>query len=212
MSSLYRVAYRFNRGSVEEVNTFHVVTADAALSIFDAGIDDVRDALHAAFTTKYKAMLSPACTVQDLTVTEVVTPGSGAVPRQSVQTIGAAGTRASAGSVAQHPALSCVVKLKTNAAVRGGIGRMWIPLAGENDMGTDGIVSTGGTLWTAMGTFFDEFLNGHAAGGWTGSQTAHQVVYSRTRHQRGLSPYWFKVKAYTRSPRQHWLRSRSTSP
>jgi len=42
--------------------------------------------------------------------------------------------------------------------------------------------------------------------------TLHPVVYSRTRHMRGLSPYTFKVTSATVNASEHFLRSRMTSP
>lgn len=42
--------------------------------------------------------------------------------------------------------------------------------------------------------------------------TMRPVVYSRTRHTRGLTPFTFNVRSVTYDPHPTWLRSRETIP
>ena len=157
-------------------------------------------------------MLPTNVTVQSLVVREELAPGSTAVPEEASQTIGLAGTLSTSGDMLP-PAMCILASFYTNAAVRSGHGRMFIPGCGPSaNLASTGLWDTSTALWTAVAAFLDELKTNHGAGLFGTDFTAHQVVYSRTRRAAGASAYWFDVSSYTRRAAPHWLRSRLTSP
>jgi hypothetical protein len=211
MSKVWRCSYESVRSGVLLVNVFHTV-ATADVGIGDATADEVRDALNTALTTKYRAILDTGSTLNSLTVRQELDPGDTSIPAESVLTIGSLGTRSVSDSYLPM-SLTQLVSLRTNAAVRSGHGRMFMPppIASSN-LSTGGIWSTGAPYWSNVGTFMTELLSTHRVGGIGTGSDLHTVVYSRTRRARGDSEYWFGVSAYIQRPAPHWLRSRSTAP
>jgi hypothetical protein len=193
------------------VNTFHVVSRRAVALSDDVTADAVRDALNTALTTKYRALMPTTFSVDLFDVREEVDPAGGAIPSESSLTIAAAGTRA-VGTFGEPLGLSQVVSFKTNAAIRSGHGRMWIPIVDKDVLNTSGQLITTGALATATTAFFDELKSNHGVTIVADSWTLSQVVYSRTRRARGDANYYFDVTAYIRRLTPHWLRSRMTAP
>ena len=213
MTNIWRCAYdSTGPNGVELVNTFHIKADPGALSS-EATAHAVADGVDSWLTTLYRAVAPDNFTVNSLAVRQEVAPGSGDVPSEWSKTIGTAGTRASSGWTLPVP-MCMLVSVKTNAAVRSGHGRMFMPpglvpgalLAG-------GLWSLTLTYGTAVSAFFDALLAGHDIGT-EGIDASHlsYVIYSRTRRQAGLSQYYFDVTSYVRRAAPHWLRSRSTAP
>src|SRR5689334_3775947 len=155
MAQVYRCAYESTCQGVQIVNTFHVVADQASGETGPSSADSVRDALHAALTTKYRAILGSDTTVGSLVVREELDPGSLDVPAMSVQTIGLAGT-GGIGPPRAPLSLTQVVAFKTDAAVRGALGRMFIPVADANTLTSSGQFTNSGAWVTAVNAFFDE--------------------------------------------------------
>lgn len=213
MASIWRCSYVSHHSSgVQFVNVFHVVNHDTSLIGHDATADDVRDALHTALTTKYRAILPTTVTVDTLVVREELAPGSTSVPSESSQTIGAAGTLTTSGD--QLPVPVCnLVTLYSNAAVRSGHGRLFLPgCVGAGNLDTNGNWDMATAYQTAVTAFMDELKATHTHSGWTSDQLMHLVVYSRTRRAAALANYWFDVVSYTKRTQPHWLRSRLSAP
>lgn len=213
MASIWRCSYEVDHSTgVRFVNTFHVVVHDSSLVLGGGSAAQVRDVLHSALTTKYRAILPTNCTVQALVVREELAPGSTAVPEEASQTIGAAGTLSTSGDMLPPP--TCILAtFYTNAAVRSGHGRMFLPGCGPAaNLTSAGTWDTTTTLWTALAAFLDELKTNHGAGIFGTDFTAHQVIYSRTRRAAGASSYWFDVQSYVRRQQPHWLRSRLSAP
>jgi hypothetical protein len=213
MASIFRCAYNSDHTTgVRMVNVFHVVTHNTSLLTGDTPASAVRDALHAALTTKYRAILPTTLTVQSLVVREELAPGSTAVPEESSQTIGLAGTLSTSGDMLPVP--TCILStFYSTAAVRSGHGRMFLPGCGPAaNLNSGGQWDTATALWTAVAAFLDELKATHSGGGFFTGFDAHQVIYSRTRRAAGAAQYWFDVQSYTRRQAPHWLRSRLTAP
>jgi hypothetical protein len=210
---VWRCSYSGTAGNgTVVVNTFHVVSEPDLLATADESAVGVRDALHTALTTKYRAMVASFDMVDALTVREELAPGSTAIPQEAVQTISALGTR-SAPEQFLSQGLCALATLDSNAAIRGGKGRMFLPPAYYS-----GAASSGGTwlssnaYWTNAVTFLNELLTTHHSGAATLGHNLVPVLYSRTRRARGDSSYWFELTGYRLRTRQHFLRSRTTSP
>lgn len=212
MSDVWRCSYESTRSGVTLVNTFHVVARPTS-PLDNYSADTVRDVLHAALTTKYRAVASTDTTVQSLTVREELTPGSTDIPRESVQTIGLAGTRAVADT--NLPAsMTLLATIRTNAAVRSGHGRVFLlPPVEQAALTGSAIWRTTNAYWLNAITFMAELISDHThttLGVPDGS--IDPVIYSRTRRERGDANYYFDVTAYVLRPAPHWLRSRATAP
>jgi hypothetical protein len=212
MATVWRCSYESTRAGVTVVNTFHQV-ARPDPGADDPSADTVRDVLTAALNTKYRAVLPADATLQSLTVREELDPSSHDIPRESVATIGLAGTRAVADT--NLPAMmTLLATIRTNAAVRSGHGRLFLPLPTEQAALTGGAIwRTTNAFWIACTAFMTELNNNH---NWTvlGVPSGHlsTIVYSRTRRQRGDAAYYFDMTAYILRTVPHWLRSRSTAP
>lgn len=210
-NKVWRCSYQSSMSQVLIVNTFHVVTRRAVALSDDVTAAAVRDALHTALTTKYRALMPNTVSVDLLDVREEVDPAGSAIPEEATQTIGLLGTRA-VGTFGEPIGLSQVVSFKTNAAVRSGHGRMWLPVIDKDTLTTTGVFTTTGAFATAITAFFDELKSNHGITIALDSWIASQVVYSRTRRARGDANFYFDVTAYVRRMTPHWLRSRQTAP
>jgi hypothetical protein len=212
MATVWRCSYESTRAGVTVVNTFHEVARPDAGSD-DPSADTVRDVLTAALNTKYRAVLPTDATLQSLTVREELPPGSTDIPRESVATIGLAGTRTITDTNLPM-SMTLLATIRTNAAVRSGHGRLFMPLpTQQNCLTAQGIWQVTNAYWIASGAFMAELNLNH---NWTvlGVPSGHlaTVVYSRTRRARGDAFYYFDMTAYVLRPAPHWLRSRSTAP
>lgn len=102
-----------------------------------------------------------------------------------------------------------VINLHTATASRSSRG--WVHLASPR-------LSTyvGNDLWTAaylnLLNLFAATLDNSFDLGTLQITHVNPVVYSRTRHLRGQTPYTFKVTGATANPQVRWLRTRLTSP
>lgn len=214
MSKQWRCSYTsVSSEGIEIVNTFHVVDQPTPASSGDASADQVRDTLDAALTTKYRAILGTSDLLQTLTVRQEVDPGSGDVPEESVKSIGLNGTRTGVTTKDLSGGLCMLVAVNSNAAVRGGKGRMWMPPAWTSSVVTaGGIWASSSLYWVNVKAFMDEMLVTHNTGGSVNTYDINWIVYSRTRRARGDANYWFDVSGYTMRPAQHFLRTRTTAP
>lgn len=209
--NVWRVAFESTSSDgVQIVNTFHVAGRGGVL-VEKPSADQVRDAMDSAFTTKYRNLLSDNVTFQTITVTEEVDPNGSAVPDQSVKSIALPGNRAIANTKLAG-GLCIVAKLATNAAVRSGHGRLFLPPAyADGEVATGGNWYALGQYWSQAKTFLDELMESHD---WDLLSDGHldPVVYSRTRRQRGDDNWFFDISAYIMRSKQHFLRSRMSAP
>lgn len=213
MATVYRCSFSSTAtGNVQVVNTFHVVVRKDNPLGGEAGIDSVRDALMTALKTKYKSVLASLITLDSFMVREEVDPAGAAIPATSFVNIGEVGTRSSGNNDAPL-SLTMLAKLQSNAAVRSGHGRIFMPPpldhgAMRNGRDWDPLSS----YWLTCKAFLDELVLDHSVGGIGFESTISPVIYSRTRRARGDDNYYFDVSGYTIRSAPHWLRSRSTAP
>lgn len=213
MAQVYRCAWNSDTDTgVRIVNTFHVVARPQAFTTEDESAAAVRDALHAALTTKYRATLATDITLQSLVVREELAPSDQSVPDEASQTIGLAGTQVPSGD--RLPWSTCLLAtFYTNAAVRSGHGRNFLsPGTSASNLTAGKIWDTASTVWTNAGTYLTELMAAHSTGSSNAGHDLAQVVYSRTRRAQSLPEYYFDVVSYTRRTQPHWLRSRASVP
>lgn len=212
MAKLWRCAFRstLSDGTLV-VNTFHKVDR-AGIGIGDLSASDIGDALVSSLGTRYRGMFMSDATVHDLTVTEQTLPGGGAVPEQSVKVIELAGTRSPV-SKTLPPSMTPLATLKSNAAVRGGRGRLWLPPPlSSSYLDAPGVWNTlvnGASAGWKL--FLDQLVTDESVGT-IDVHTLSLVVYSPTRHLRALPDYYFDADVYDLHTKPHWLRSRSSIP
>lgn len=213
MSTVYRIALEATgwRG-VKIVNTFHVKADDTVIANPDPSADATRDMALAAYRDKWKAVLTTLDTFDGISVVEEVANPGHDIPSASFGSVGLAGTRSAADQFLSS-GLCILAKISTNAAIRSGHGRMWLPpaITSSAAAGT-GTWATGNAYWTTVGTFLDAVVAVQTPGGLFGTQRFTPVVYSRARRARGESNYYFGVTGYSRHSDQRFLRSRVTIP
>ncbi len=215
MAKLWRVSYTStNAGGVQAVNVFHFVDRPASGFTTTGSAAAVRDALNTALTTLYRLCIANTWTVGALVVAEVLTPGSTDVPEEASITIGSVGSITTSGD--QLPPPICpLVTFYTNAAIRSGHGRCFMP-----NPGNAAVLAASGAWDITAAPFaaaYPNFLTAlrsaiHPDVPVDPDSTLSQVVYSRTRHARGDSQYYFDVVSANLRLQPHWLRSRMTAP
>jgi hypothetical protein len=174
--------------------------------------DSVRDTLDAALTSKFRDVLTTLDGLTGLSIVEEVVPHSGDIPEASFKTLTGAGTRVAS---SQHlsPGLCILAKVRSNAAVRGGLGRAWMPPAlDEGQAAGGGTWLTTGSYWTKSIAYMDARTADHDGPGVVDFFRLSAIIYSRTRRARGESNYYFDVTGYSMHPEQRFLRSRTTAP
>ena len=214
MPQLYRAAYVSTHSSgVRYVNTFHVVARSQEFTTGDESAAGVRDALHTALTTKYRALLGTDVQVETIVVREELAPGDTTPPDEASTTINLAGTFALT-TDRNPPALCTLATFYTNAAVRSGHGRMFLPSSPQPaDLDTNGSWQTNRAYWTTtLPAFLNELKAEHTTGNQGAGHTLSQVVYSRTRRAAADPFHYFDVTSYTVRQLAHFLRSRTTAP
>lgn len=209
---VFRCSYQSSKSGIQIVNTFHVIAQPATEVGTQASADSVRDALHTALTTKYKALLTNQATLLSLMVREETAPGSGAIPEESLQSINAAGTYSPSNSNLPM-SVTMLAKISTNAAVRSGHGRIFFPSPQSSGTLGSGVWALGADgYYLAVKAWLDEYMLNHALLTPFTDFSVKPVVYSRTRRARGDANYYFGVTGYSIRPEPHWLRSRATAP
>jgi hypothetical protein len=189
-------------GGVAYVNTLAIqqdvpAGPDTALD-YETIADDIHDWLSA----KYRAMLAPQYTVDELHVLGIL-GGTG----EGSHSIAAAGTLSVGGDAVLPKELTMVFTIKTADPSRRGRGRIFIPsprytvFAGDNTNW-----KTSDTYWTNAGTFGDELLSGHTVSHDALEHRYRVGVWTRAGND------WQVATSYQRRAAYHWLRSRSTAP
>lgn len=215
---LYRINFISHKGSLQVVNTLHMVTADVAWwEAFDTDNPDpvdVANEVDAQLTTLYRAMLRSTYTLDRISVVTVGQPGNAAqVPSAGEKAIGALGTRSGTGEDLP-PQMCGLIGLRTSHAGRSFRGRMFCPPA-------ESVPEVGSDQWVLAGNYgvainaFRAKLDDNVGGGtswstlWQSTWNARFVVYSPTRHQRNQTPFYTPIQATRFDGSIHWLRSRA---
>lgn len=206
MDAVARVAILFESGSNEAVHTAHYRITE---SFWGEGGEDaleelcewVRDNLAA----QYMAFYPPSWRYKGVSATEAIPLiPTGVIPKQFVL---AGDVPGSGNSNIDIPIfMACQVKLSTGLASRSFRGRMWMPpIFRQNELEGGGEVTDFGSYAPAVVQLLTAYDTEVSLGG---AVNAHQVVYSRTRRNRGLVPYYADVVARTFDTKVRVLRSR----
>ncbi len=215
MASLWRCAINSTHTTGVRIATvLHYKARAHATTSADASAHQVADQLVTDLAAKYRLLYSNKWTQNDFTVTEVVTPGSGSIPDHWVHGIGTLGSISPSGDSLPIPT-AVLVTLYTNAAVRSGHGRSFLPnpeLAANLD--ANGKFDTATAWWTgALASWCAQMpTDSRVNDGLLVDQDLSLVIYSHTRHAAGQPSYYFDVVQATPKVNPHWLRSRMTAP
>lgn len=169
--------------------------------------DDVARRCWEHFATSFLLVTPTTVTVHELVVTEqVVKPNIGVVGAFTVEQSGTS----TAGTNHLPHELVPLVNLHTQTHSRSARG--WLFLASPSDVAW---LNANGEWQQTLVTNIQGLANLFATSFGVGDinvTTTKPVIYSRTRHQRGNTPYVFPVSHATANPQPAWLRSRGTAP
>jgi len=102
-----------------------------------------------------------------------------------------------------------IINIHSGAATRSGRGYMTLVSPGAE-------LYTANRFWTQQyktgGDQLASVLHQSLSIGAVNPSDIHPVVYSRKRHQAGLTPYTFRVQSAAFNERPKWRRSRGTTP
>ena len=185
--------------------TLHYQT-DVPVSGDEPDAGDVAAGIWTQVGATLKATAANDVTFTSVDVAEQLPPGE----------IGAAGSSpitGGSGTVVPNSQLpyATVPLINIHTGVASKSSRGWVHLASPR-------LSTyvGNDLWTAaylnLLSLFAATLDNSFDLGTLQITHVNPVVYSRTRHLRGQSPYTFKVTSASPNPQVRWLRTRLSSP
>jgi hypothetical protein len=205
-SRVYRCGLRAIGGTEEALNTLHYVAEGVVGEVDVASAQEVGDKVRDALSAAFRAFLPTSWTFDGVYVSEVVDPGDpSAVGSSAYSSAMAAGTRV---GTPNAPLEMCgLISLRTSLAGRSFRGHLFAPpiTSVTSDVSNE-------TLQTAYVTLLNNYATALgtnlATGGLIHWSNIEQIVYSRTRAERGLDPFYAKVTARVPSTRVRWLRSR----
>jgi hypothetical protein len=200
-----RVALRAkqNASGALIVNVFHL---EVDTLTDPPNYTNVATDINAWIGTEWNAILTTAQTFIDVTVTEETYPAS--VPGQGIVTRNTIGARAQADDDLS-PALCALAQLRTATPKKYARGHLFLPPAmNQGASAPAGTFNVSGPYITAAVAFGLKLQNGTTVG----STSYKTIVFSKTRVARGQSPFTFPVTTVGIDVKQHFLRSRLTSP
>lgn len=212
MAKIYRCSYvTYDNSGTQYVNTFHYQTDLNSPDDDEPDISDVAGAVDSHLRTYYLACVPVSLTTSSLESREELPKGSPDIPSAFSISINTPGTLVNANSflpVAQ----ASIISIKSAAAIRSGRGYVAMPSPRDSTyMASGGTLAQSGTYWNAL-TAFAARLDDSLSVGTISPVTVWPVVYSRTRHQRGVEPWAFHVTEATPKRYPKWRRSRTTAP
>ena len=175
--------------------------------------DEVLDIIVAHYSStghnmsKWTSIMDGESQVLLARVREEIQEGSGDVPELAVEDINISGTLAGAGSAQLPVALCAWIRFETGVALRSARGGTHSPFLGATGiMGSSGTWTTG-TWWTNIGLLSDSIAD-HLENTFQTTGDIRPGIYSRTRRNRGQSPYFFPLNEARVSLQPRWLRRR----
>lgn len=211
MSKIYRVQFKWHTGTITGVSSFHVhATTSAPLGSGAPSAHDVADKVDTQAGAKFAATIATVGALDTIAVTEETDPTDASAIPEAYEKVVARGATYGPSTREVASALCGMLKVRTNAAVRSGHGRLFLPpVFSSTPLGTGNSWAASSTWLTAVNALATELAGGFEGGAWwSAGWDARLVVYSRTRRARGLSTYWFGVTGVALDPQQRWLRSR----
>lgn len=208
MARVYRFSFQGHTASgTLLINSLHYQT-DVAPTGSEPAASDVLAAIDAHLRTAYRAVVPSSFTIDSAELRECLASGDTNVPVAASLVINQPGTLTTSDTSLPY-GMTCIVKLRSDAGIRSGRGYLALP---------DPLSSTflASRLWGSsyfpLVQSFAALLDDTMSLGSTLPTTLNPVVYSRTRHNRGESPFTFQmVEAIPRST-PSWRRSRMTVP
>lgn len=166
--------------------------------------------LNTFLTTPLKAFLASVdSTLDNYTVVSLPHPLGSGTPDQAAVQVNAAGSLGLAAQDTPKP-LCGLIRLHTGTAARYGRGRSFMPpLRISDDLNGD-VFRVATTRYRGHMDDFKAQLDHLTRGGsaWSSSEDGRLVVYSRTRDQAGVTPYFFDVTSTEPRDQVHWLERR----
>lgn len=214
---LYRVNFVARVGTVDIVNTFHVVTANRFWGPFapgDPSPTELADEIHTRLTSKWLAIAGTNLTLDRISVMTVTDPNDPAeVPEGGEHTVNLPGTRTVTSPDLPTPICGRVT-WTTGFAGRSFRGRSFMPPIEVPGVFVADVIPATSSYRTAIVAFCDEVKNANlsSGGGWTtlwrDTYDGKFVVYSPTRAKLLLDPWASDITGYTVRPDASFLRSR----
>jgi hypothetical protein len=204
---IFRVSARYQLGTQECVNTFHVAARQGLIS--DATEQDYLDSISAVLLGPYRALIPTSDRFIDFTMVDPEDPANPTALRgQWVKTHNVAGTRMiSDGDLPK--AVCAVAKLNTDAYGRSFRGRLWLPPAVAKSQVDSQLFTASGEYMTACNALAAKFVtNWGETVGPIRDYDLTPAVYSRVKRAQGASNYWAEVTDATVGRHVRWLRSR----
>lgn len=169
--------------------------------------NDVADAINTHLQAALRAILSSQDTYQECLVREMVLPPAIGVAGIAVQN--SVGNLTTTDDWLPRGVVP-IINIHTNVSSRSARGHIAGPSPGRTGIFKSGRVWS--TTYQALLDSFAALLDDHMTLGSINATDLVPVVYSRTRHIRGDSPYSFNVSGATANPVPHWLRTRMSTP
>lgn len=168
--------------------------------------DDVAAAVYNHIGSNFLGLVHSSYSLDAVVATEEVIPPAVGVGGQH-NTPGAVG--AIGGSITIPHALSAVINIHTQTRSRSSRGWMKLP---SPCVGSYLNGDLWGSSYTGGLTSFANLLDDQLTLGTLIITDLNPVVYSRTRHRAGLTPYTFRVTSAGYNPQARWQRTRLTAP
>lgn len=207
MARTYRTTLRCTNGAGTLFEpTLHYQT-DLTFIGDEPSPSDVAAGVNTLLGTAFRACFTSAITLHEVIVAEEVLPP--AVGTGGAHTVELAGTLP-AGTGNQLPDGASVV-INRHTETRSRSARGWLHL--PSPLWSSQLA---GNVWqnsyVAICQNFADLLDNSFDLGTVDITHVHPVVYSRTRHQRGQTPYTFRVTSATANHSYKFLRSRQSTP
>ena len=197
-------------------STCHYQT-DVPIAGTEPSAATVLDKLDSHFSTSGKNLLKfgnamfSSLRIVRTQVRQEVAPNSGDIPEVAEATYSLTGQLSS--SEQWMPVALCPwIRFNTGQAIRSGRGGTHAPpTLDRNQTDADRLFNSGTSYWTAVSalatSYADKLDNVFSETG-----DINPGVYSRIRHARGDTPYFFELTGAVATRKPRWLRRRETSP
>lgn len=212
MARVYRLTWLCTVSDVEVAFGWHVVEKlGAAPTQTETSPDDVAAQAYEKYGTAVRSLVSTDGRVDAIRLREAQGQTDTSIPFASDMVVDAAGLLAGAQDLPET--LGAVVRLRSGAPVRGGVGWFFAPpMLAHQNLTSDGEIASGADYGAALAALeqlltepFD--VGSNSAIPPTDNQ-ARAVVYSQRRRDRGLDPYYWDVVSADHSRVPRYLRSR----
>lgn len=188
------------------VNTFTIFGDEAIFDWTPTTAQGLADHIAGSvLPSKFAALLQSDSSLQQVIVRELLAPSDTSVPDQGVAAPALTGTMGATGLDVPTPCCA-VLTIGTNAAIRSGHGRMFLPpLRRSGNVSGDDVSAT---YVAAVAPLITELGHWNTGGSHWANGNWGIGVYSRTRRARAIATFAFHANAYTLRAPITWLESR----